>query len=124
MSRARILTATLALAMTATVVSAYSTHRLAAMVRFTNQLSDARAVTLEANKKVLFPDVAPATTTGDLAVQDTVVTFDLKWSGSDTVVATTNAPMANGGHYTVTASRATGQNPILTVIRDPAGKTP
>lgn len=123
MSHASRLLGALALAATASLASGYTTDApRVASVRFTNALSDARSVTLEANKKVLFADVPPASTTGDLSVQDTVVTFDLKWSGSDTVIATSNAPMANGAHYTVTANRATGQNPILVIMRDPGVK--
>ncbi|MES2125224.1 MAG: hypothetical protein V4503_11115 [Gemmatimonadota bacterium] len=118
--RIKLISSVLVLGITGSLASAFALGiPKTAAVRFTNQLVETRRVTLEANQRVLWADVGPGTTTGDLMVEDTVMTFALKWSGSDSVIATTNSPMANGGHYTVSASRATGERPILSVIRDP-----
>ncbi|MES2306327.1 MAG: hypothetical protein V4558_12505 [Gemmatimonadota bacterium] len=120
MSRIAFVAGLLALSGSAGFASGYSISipRAAAGVRFTNHLSDTRSVSLEANKHVVFTNVAAGASTGELLVQDTVVTFDLKWTGSDSVVATSNSSLASGGHYSVTATRANGTTPILIVLRD------
>ncbi|MEO5799004.1 MAG: hypothetical protein ABIZ70_14840 [Gemmatimonadales bacterium] len=121
MTRIAFIAGLLTLSGSAGFASGYSISmpRSAAGVRFTNHLSETRVVTLEANKRAVFSEVGPSSTTSESMVQDTVVTFDLKWAGSDTVVATSNSPLASGGHYTVTATRANGTTPILIVLREP-----
>jgi hypothetical protein len=57
-----------------------------------------------------------------VTLTDSLVAFELRWTGSDSVVATTQYRFAPGSSYIVSASRGMTEQPMLSVIRDQAQK--
>jgi hypothetical protein len=123
MSRTQTLLTTVGLAVAVTLGSAFTLSRPAdTMVRFGNQLTESRTVNLSANGQQLYTDIASGTTTDFTKVTDTLITFTLRWSGNDSIIARTTSRMVSGASYTVSASRGMTETPTLSVIREPLKK--
>jgi hypothetical protein len=93
-------------------------ERIVAQVRFANHLNGKHTWSLASNGTVIFPDIAPGTTTRYIETTDTLSTLSLRRDASDSVLATTNFPFVGGSFYTVTATYGNGDRPLLAVERD------
>ena len=96
-----------------------ATARLAAQVRFANQLNGTHTWTLVANRVILFDNIPPGTTTRYIPVTDSTATLTLHRDGGDSVFATTHHQFVAGSYYTVTSSHGDSERPVLAVVRDP-----